>query len=298
MSKSAKSARLATALLISVTIVWGFTFVLNQRVVAELNPADLQTWRFGLATLAMVAIRPHWILTAPKEHFVHGFWLGLALSGGYLLQLFGLQRTSATASGFITGMFVVLTPLIAGFIFRQKIAGVAWIAVGITTVGLGLIAFNGTSVGLGELVTLAGAAMFALHIVGLERWSDPEYVYSLTTTQIGTVFLSSLAISLVQGGPEVPQTNWLWINIAFLAIVATCIGYFAQTWVQSQISATRTAIILTMEPVFSGIAGVTIGNDELTLRIIIGALLILLAMYVVELGPRQSAEGKHLHLES
>lgn len=298
MSTPKRSAQLATALLLFVTIVWGFTFVLNQKVVASLSPADLQTWRFGLATLAMVAIRPHWILTAPREHFVHGFWLGLALSAGYLLQLSGLQHTSATASGFITGMFVVLTPIIGGLIFRQRIPLVAWIAVGITTLGLGLIAFNGSALGLGELVTLAGASMFALHIVGLERWSDPEYVYSLTTTQIGTVFLSSLLISLLRGGPAIPNSTALWLNIAFLAIVATCIGYFAQTWVQSQISATRTAIILTMEPVFSGVAGVTIGDDKLTTRIVLGAALILLAMYVVELGPRQSAEGKHLHLES
>lgn len=120
MSTPKRSAQLATALLLFVTIVWGFTFVLNQKVVASLSPADLQTWRFGLATLAMVAIRPHWILTAPREHFVHGFWLGLALSAGYLLQLSGLQHTSATASGFITGMFVVLTPIIGGLIFGSE----------------------------------------------------------------------------------------------------------------------------------------------------------------------------------
>ncbi len=263
----------------------------------QISVADLQTWRFGLATLIMVALRPHWIIQAPKIHFIHGFWLGLALASGYAVQLVGLQHTSATVSGFITGLFVVFTPLITGIVLRVRIPTTAWVAVALTTVGLGLIALKGWTLGYGELLTLVCAIMFSIHIVGLDRWSDPEYVYSLTTTQIMMVFLVSLVMSIIQGGPHPPESSTLWIQIAFLSIFATCIGYFAQTWVQTKISATRTAIILTMEPVFSGIAGVTIGTDQLTTRIVIGALLILSAMYIVELGPRKSAEGTHPHLE-
>ena len=292
-----KSATSATLLLILVTFIWGFTFVLNQNILKEISVADLQTWRFGIATLIMVAMRPHWIWQAPKIHYIHGFWLGLALAAGYAVQLVGLKHTSATASGFITGLFVVFTPLITGLVLRVRIPNTAWVAVVLTTVGLGLIALKGWTLGYGELLTLVCAIMFSIHIVGLDRWSDPEYVYSLTTTQIGMVFLVSLIMSLVQGGPTAPSTYTLWFQIAFLSAFATCLGFFAQTWVQTQISATRTAIILTMEPVFSGIAGVTIGTDQLTTRIVIGAALILCAMYIVELGPRKSAEGTHPHLE-
>lgn len=288
----------ATALLIAVTMVWGSTFVLNQQVLQEVRASDLQTARFGLATLLMICLRPRWLVQAPRRHFVHGFWLGLALSGGYLVQLLGLQHTTATASGFITGMFVVLVPLISGLLLRQRVPSAAWAGVALATTGLGLIAFNGLAVGYGEALTLLCALLFALHIIGLDRWADPEYVYSLTTIQIGTVFFSSMVASLLTGGLRAPQSPSAWSAVAFLAVFATCIGYFAQTWVQSVLSSTRTAVILTMEPVFAGIAGVTIGNDRLTPRIIIGSALILVATYVVELGPRRSAEGSYPHLES
>ena len=297
VSPNKKSATWATALMVTVTFIWGFTFVLNQNILKEISVSDFQTWRFGMATVILVALRPHWLIQAPKIHYIHGFWLGLALSAGYAVQLIGLKHTSATVSGFITGLFVVFTPLLTGIVLRVRIPTTAWIAVILTTIGLGLIALNGWSLGYGELLTLGCALMFSIHIIGLDRWSDPEYVYSLTTTQIMMVFLVSLITSLIQGGPQVPQTTTLWLQIGFLAIFATCIGFFAQTWVQTQISATRTAIILTMEPVFSGIAGVTIGTDKLTTRIVIGAALILCAMYIVELGPRHSAEGTHPHLE-
>ena len=292
-----RSATLATALLLGVTMVWGFTFVLNQQALEHISVINLQTWRFGLATFFMVALRPHWLISAPREHFVHGFWLGCALSAGYIVQLMGLRHTSATASGFITGLFVVLVPILTGLLFRQRVPTIVWVAVTMSTVGLGLIAFNGLSLGIGEALTLVCALMFALHVIGLDRWADPEYVYSLTTTQIGTVFLTSALATALKGDLTVPTGRDTWGSIIFLAVVATCVGYFAQTWVQSQLSSTRTAVILTMEPVFAGFAGVLVGNDQLTVRIVIGSLLILTATYVVELGPRHSAEGSHIHLE-
>lgn len=292
-----RSARMATLLLLAVTVFWGATFVLNQNVLARVTAADLQTWRFGAATVMMVALRPHWLLAAPREHIRHGFWLGLVLGAGYLVQLLGLTRTTATASGFITGMFVVFVPLLAAAIFRQRVPAAAWAGVAMSFAGLALIALNGLAIGFGEVLTLLCAILFALHIIGLDKWADPDYVYSITTTQIATVFIASLVVSLGQGGPVVPRDATTWFTILLLAAVGTCIGFFAQTWVQSQLSSTRAAVIMTMEPVFAGLAGITVGSDALTPRIVVGSLLILGATYVVELGPRHSAEGSHIHLE-
>ena len=295
---SARSAQTrASLLLLAVTMVWGSTFVLNQQVIDRITVTDLQTWRFGIAAALMIVLRPHWLIQAPRIHYVHGFWLGCALSAGYLVQLYGLKHTSATASGFITGLFVVFVPLISGVVLRQRIPGAAWAGTAMAAAGLGLIAFNGLTFGIGELLTLLCAIMFALHIIGLDKWADPEYVYSLTTTQLATVFLTSLIASLVSGHIATPTGASTWGAIVFLAVAATCIGYFAQTWVQSQLSATRAAVILTMEPVFAGIFGVTLGTDKLTTRIVLGAALILAATYVVELGPRQSVEALRPHLE-
>lgn len=287
----------ATLLLIAVTFVWGFTFVTTQNLLKEMQPADMQAWRFGIAAVVMFVIRPKAIIDLPQHHKKHGLYLGIALGIGYLFQLYGLTQTSATANGFITGLFVVLTPILAGPLLKEPIEKTAWFAVAITTVGLAFIALNGWSMGTGELLTLVCAFFFSLHIIGLDKWSKTDYVYGLTAMQILVVFLFNLIAAQIGGGVSAPPSkNVLWA-IVFLAVVATCIGYFAQTWVQSSIGPARTAIILTMEPVFAGVAGVTIGSDVLTKRMIFGAILILIGTYVVELGPRHSAEGTHPHLE-
>ena len=287
----------ATLLLFSVTFVWGFTFVTTQNLLKEMQAADIMVWRFGIAAAIMFLINPKAVLSLPRHHKKHGVYLGIALGIGYLFQLYGLSQTSATASGFITGLFVVITPILAGILLKEPVEKTVWFAVILTTVGLGFLALKGWSIGPGELLTLACAFFFALHIIGLDKWSKTDYVYGLTAMQIIVVFLFNLVASALDDGIQAPPNNNVLGAIVFLAVVATCVGYFAQTWVQSSIGPTRTAIILTMEPVFAGIAGVTFGSDELTRNMIIGAILILIGTYVVELGPRKSAEGTHPHLE-
>lgn len=288
---------MATLLLIGVTFVWGFTFVTTQQVLEKLSAVDFIAWRFGVAAIVMVAVNPKAIIQLPKQHKIHGVFLGLALGTGYLFQCLGLMQTSATASGFITGLFVVLTPILAGVLLKEPIPPTAWVAVLITTVGLGFLALKGWSLGTGELLTLVCALFFSFHIVGLDKWSKADYVYGLTSMQLITVFVMYLITGLATGGIETPASKDVFAAIIFMAVVGTCLGYFAQTWVQSLIGPTKTAIILTTEPVFAGIAGVTIGSDVVTWKMMVGAALILIGTYVVELGPRHSAEGTHPHLE-
>ena len=282
-----KTSTWATALLVFVTFIWGFTFVTNQYILKTMTVADLMAWRFLIAAGVMIIARPRAIFSLPRAQVKHGVVLGLLLSLGYVAQMVGLKGTSATASGFITGMFVVLTPLISGFILRQPIHRNAWIAVALATLGLGLIAIKGWQFGVSEAITFLCAVMFAFHIVGLGRWSKPEFVFGLTSVQLAVVALFSLAFSVIKGGPHTTSSTNIWICIVLLAVLASSLGFFAQTWVQSHVSATRAAIILTMEPVFAGLAGVTIGTDNLTPKLIIGALCILVAMYLVELTPKR-----------
>ena len=282
-----RSSTAATALLIFVTFIWGFTFVTNQYVLKYMTVADLMAWRFTIAALVMLLARPKAIMALTRNQLAHGTVLGLLLGLGYLAQMVGLKGTTATASGFITGMFVVITPLISGFVLKQPISRYAWISVGLATVGLGLIALKGTEVSTGDSITLICAFVFACHIVGLSRWSQSNIVYGLTTLQLCVVAVFSVTLSLIKGGPAVPPNNTAWLCIVLLALFASCLGFFAQTWVQSKVSSTRAAIILTMEPVFAGIAGVSIGTDQLTKRLIAGALCILVAMYLVELSPHK-----------
>src|SRR5581483_2434510 len=114
----------------------------------------------------------------------HGVLLGLALAAGYIAQTFGLERTPATVSGFITGLFVVFTPLCSAVLLRRRVERTAWLAVGVATIGLALLSLRGLSVGTGEAITLLCALSFALHIVGLGEWSTPQDAYGLAVVQL------------------------------------------------------------------------------------------------------------------
>jgi drug/metabolite transporter (DMT)-like permease len=191
-------------------------------------------------------------------------------------------------SGFITGLFVVFTPLIAAVVLRRRVPAAVWVAVALATVGLGLISLHGLSIGRGELLTVVGAFFFAAHIVGLGEWSHRNDAYALAVVQIGTVAAFSLALALIKDGGHglTLPSGWSgWGAIAVTALLGTAAGFFLQTWSQARMPATRAAVVLTLEPVFAGVTGVLSG-ETLALRGWIGAGLVLAAMYLVELGPR------------
>ncbi len=277
---------IATWALVGATAVWGSTFVLAQGVVEHMPVLAFLTWRFALATAVLVVLRPRALAQLTPADRRHGVVLGLMLGGGYVLQTFGLLHTSATVSGFVTGMFVVFVPLIARVWLGEPLTGTIWLAVVLATAGLAALSLTGWAIGPGELLTLGCAAMFAGQIVGLAHWSSAERAYGLTVLQLGVVTLLCLVASPLDGGLVRPPSAAAWAAILFLAVVATAAAFLAQTWAQTHMSAPRAAIVLTLEPVFAGVFGVTLGGDQLSARIILGAALILAAMYVIELGPR------------
>ena len=278
---------LAPLSLVGVTAVWGGTFVVVQESVEQMPVLPFLFWRFALAAAVLALLRPTAVRSLSPVKRRHGMILGLLLGAGYIFQTFGLLHTSATISGFITGMFVVFTPLIAWAVLRQPIVPAVWLGVALATLGLALISLNGISSGFGELLTLGCAAMFASHIVGLGQWSTSSDAYGMTVLQLGMVALLCLVTSPLQGGLTMPPNSGVWAAIVFLALVATALAFLAQTWAQTYMSAPRAAIVLTLEPVFAGIFGVTLGGDVLTARIVAGGVCIVAAMYVVELGSRQ-----------
>jgi drug/metabolite transporter (DMT)-like permease len=233
----------------------------------------------------MFIVRPRSVLTLDAQGRRRGAILGLALGTGYIAQTVGLQHTPASISGFITGLFVVFTPLCAGVILRRRIGRMTWFAVILATVGLGLISLRGFSIGGGEALTLLCALLFALHIVGLGEWSSSYDSAGLAVVQLSTVAVLSIVCAAPKSLAPPPDAA-VWGAILLTAIPATALAFFVQTWAQSVLPPTRAAVVLTMEPVFAGIFGVAVGGDHLTVRIVIGAALVLVAMYAVELGPR------------
>jgi drug/metabolite transporter (DMT)-like permease len=272
-----------TAALVGVTAIWGSTFVVVKDAVEKMPVTDFLTWRFALAALAMLLLRPRSVQRLGPEGRRRGVLVGLALGVGYLLQTLGLQHTSAAVSGFITGMFVVLTPVTAAVLLRKRVGRYAWLAVVLATIGLGLLSLRGFSIGAGELLTLGCALSFAFHIVGLGEWAGRYDAFGLAVVQLITTAVLCGVVA-VPGGLATPPDLSVWGALALTALAATALAFVVQTWAQAHLAPTRAAVIMTMEPVFSGLFAVAVAGEHLAARALVGAALVIAAMLLTEIG--------------
>jgi drug/metabolite transporter (DMT)-like permease len=165
--------------------------------------------------------------------------------------------------------------------------------VGLATAGLAVLSLRGFSVGFGEALTLAAAALYALHILGLGRYSTSASATGLATVQAFVIALVAL-VGALPGGITLPQDGGQWTSLLYMALVAGAVALWAQTWAQSHLPATRAAIVMTMEPVFAAFFAVLLGGESLTARMLLGGGLVLAAMYVVELLGRRSPRPTEL----
>lgn len=284
----ARASALATAGLIAVTAIWGSTFFLIKDVVGRMPVADFLAVRFTLAALAMLLLfhRPLWRL--PRRQWLQGLALGALYGICQWLQTSGQVYVSASVSGFVTGMYVVFTPLLATLLLRQRLPPVTWIAVLLALGGLALLALHGFQVSLGVWLTLIAAALYALHIVGLGQWSQPGQAFAISTVQMLAIAAVCLLATLPRG-PLLPPDRSAWIATFYMALAAGAGAMLVQTWAQAHLSATRAAIVMTLEPVFAAAFAVGFGHDQLSWRMLVGGVLVLAAMYLVELAPRRRA---------
>jgi drug/metabolite transporter (DMT)-like permease len=159
------------------------------------------------------------------------------------------------------------------------------------TAGLATLSMNGFGLGfgfgLGESLTLTAAAIYALHIIGLGRYSSPASAAGLSTVQMIVIAVVSL-VAAAPGGIELPHAAGVWASVLYMALVAGAVAIWAQTWAQSHLSATRAAIVMTLEPVFAAGFAVALGGESLTGRMMLGGAMVLAAMYTVELMGRRA----------
>jgi len=278
---------IALVTLVGVTAIWGYTFLSVQDAIAQMPVMDFLAWRFLVASVVMIAFRPTCLRNVTRLELLRGIGLGTILGLAYIAQTYGLRYTSVATSAFITGMFVVLTPVMSWILLRRKTNRNTWIVVAMATVGLALLSLNGWSVGIGELLTLGCAVFFAIHIVGLGEWSSQYEPYAFTLLQIGTVAVISL-IAATPGGIAVPPNLGVWGAVGITGVLATALAFFVETWALSLVSATRAAVVMTMEPVFAGLFAVVIGGNQLTPRTIAGAACVLAAMSIINLKSGRS----------
>ena len=274
--------RLAPWALLLVSASWGLAFVVMKDAIERQSVNSFLFSRFLLAVIVMLLIKPGVLKAINKEILRKGFIAGLFLGSGYILQTLGLALTGAAITGFITGLYVVATPLIAGLVLKVRVTAFTWLCVAIATVGLALLSLKGWTLGFGEFLVFLCAVAFAAHIIALSRWSSGLDVYAMTIVQLGTCALMTGVISFAQGY-EAPVDTAGWLVIVYTAVICTAVAFVVQTWSQAHMSATKVAVILTMEVVFAAFFAIVFGGETLTLRALAGGVLVMLAMFMIVL---------------
>lgn len=292
---SRRAALVATLALLGVTASWGSTFYLIKDLLDRVPTLDFLAVRFAIAALAMLVVAPRALRRLTPESRRHALVLGLVYGLAQILQTAGLAHTAASVSGFVTGMYVVFTPLLAAVLLRTRITALTWVAVALATAGLAVLTLDGISVGYGESITLVAAALYALHIVGLGAWARPSEAMGMSIVQL-MVIAAVCFVATVPDGIVLPSTRPDWLSLVYMALVAGAAALFVQTWAQAHLPPTRAAIIMSMEPVFASLFAVWLGGERVTADLLRGGALVLGAMLLVELAPRRKIEAEVTHL--
>jgi drug/metabolite transporter (DMT)-like permease len=249
--------------LIAVTAVWGVTFVQVKDAVAIYPLFAFLAVRFAIATATLSLPGARRVRGLGRSGVVAGSFLGLLLAAGYALQTAGLERTTVSSTGFITGMYVVLTPLIALLLLRSSIGLGVWAGVVLSTVGLAMLAGIHSGSAAGDLLVLAGAAVYSLQIVLMERFAPRYDAIAFTLVEMGAACAGLGAVALALGDLSVPHGWTVWGALLVTGVFASALAYLIQTWAQRRTSATRTALAFTMEPVWAALFGYTLDGDRL-----------------------------------
>jgi drug/metabolite transporter (DMT)-like permease len=287
----------ATAALLATTACWGSTFFLIHDLSSRVSAIDFLAIRFPIATVGLFLIFPRAVGRLSADARRHAVVLGCLYATSQILQTIGLAHTAASVSGFITGMYVVCTPLLAAVILRTRIGPLTWLAVLFAIAGIGLLTLQpgGLAFGYGETLTFVAAVGYALHIVGLGAWSNRDEAMGMSIIQLAAISVVCL-IGAAPGGIDLPDRSGDWASIVYMALLAGAFAMAAQTWAQAHMPPTRVAIIMSMEPVFAALFAVLFGDESATLRLLGGGALVLSAMLIVELMPGRKVEGEVTHI--
>jgi drug/metabolite transporter (DMT)-like permease len=265
--------------LVAMTAVWGVTFVQIKDALEVYPLFAFLAVRFAIAsaTLAPAAAR-----RLRGVGWGAGVTLGLLLALGYALQTAGLERTTVSSTGFITGLYVVFTPLFAYALFRIGISW--WVAAGValSLVGLGLLAGVGIGDPLGDLLVLGGSAAYSLQIALMERYAQRYDVVAFTFVEMLAAFAAFTVIAVALGELEVPRGWVVWGALIVTGVFASALGFLVQTWAQRRMSAARTALAFAMEPAWTALFGYWLAGDRLGALGWTGAALIMAGIVVAE----------------
>jgi drug/metabolite transporter (DMT)-like permease len=280
-------ARAAELALVAIAAVWGLTFTMVQDAVERLPVTAFLAYRFLPAALLVGLVFRRDLARLSPAGWRAGIVMGAFLTAGYLLQTLGLRETSASNAGFITGLFVVLTPLLGAVVLRQRAGRTAWLAAGASAVGLFLLSGAGADFrAAGDGLVLLCAIAFSAHILATDRGVARHPTGALVAVQLGVCGLICLLVAAAAGELQAPRGTTVWSALIVTSLVASALGFLVQTYAQQHASPARTALILASEPAFAGLFGYLLAGDRLGPVEWAGAAVILAAIVAVDLVPR------------
>lgn len=278
-----------------VALIWGSTFVMVQNALDAVDPMTFIAWRFILATGVLLALFWRRMRYVTRRELQSGTLIGVWLLLGYTFQTIGLLSTTTAKAGFITGLSVVIVPILATMLLRHPPNTSAVLGIIAATIGLAVLTLNkDLRVETGDLWVLACALMFALHIITVAHYSPRSDAIRLAVVQIGVVAVLGTGTAFVFERPTIDLPLETWGAIAFTGAIATALVFSLQTYVQRFTTPTHTALLFSLEPVFAAFFGWWWASEKLGYKELIGCGLILCGMIVAELGAAED-EGITTH---
>ena len=249
--------------LVAVTAIWGYTFVPVQKTVGAYPLFAFLAVRFAISTAALAPFAWRSLRTLPRAGWPAGLVAGSFLALAYGLQTAGLELTTVTSTGFITGLYVVFTPLLALAAFRTPVPASVW--VGVTLALAGLLLLGGAPGGswLGNALVLGNAVAQSFQIVAMERFAPRYDARALTFLQMAVAGVGFTVIAVAAGQLEAPPDAETWYALVVTGVFAGALGYLVGTWVQSRTTAARAALVFTLEAPFAALFGVLLLSEHL-----------------------------------
>ena len=282
-----RSQRLAEPALVGIAAVWGLTFVMVQDAIELLPTMAFLGYRFVPAAIIVGLLFRRRLRALSRAGWAAGAVMGIFLTAGYVFQTLGLEATTASNAGFITGLMVVLTPVLGAVFLGDRIPVPAWAAAGVSAVGLYLLSGAGGGFTLrGDGLVLLCALAFAGHILATAHAVRRFDAAALVVVQLAVCGVFCLAVAAAAGQLEVPRGATVWSALLVTSLVASALGFFVQTFAQQHAPPARTALILASEPAFAGLFGYLLADERLSSLAWVGAILIMAAIVTVELLPR------------
>ena len=278
-----QKTRLAVLALLGVGFFWAAAFVLMKDAIQQQPYMDFLATRFTLAAIAMAILRPRVALKFRAGDLKYGALIGIVLAFGYITQTIGLDMTTAATSGFLTGLYVILTPLIAWLVMKQKVATKVVIGAGLAMIGLAIFSGAASDVEfqVGQLWLVVCAVFYAIHILMLGHFGQGRSSYRFAMIQIAFAALVTWGFALLDGYQAPPNAE-VWFAVLFTALLSTVLAFWIQTWAQTLLEPSRVALLITSEVLFTAIIAVAVGQEPVTFAMVFGGGLMFIAMLFVE----------------